>query len=240
MTFAADSLLTFAHQSEKFLKALRAMEFTSHQLDELLRADTDKGMGARQRVLRDHFRSGTKALFDTPFFIRPQETHWGMWFIHLSRHAKARDVMIGTHWEVKNVFVHFGTGGFQMLGYDALLDTGETPLFNFGKMDRINMFKDLENTIPQELYNILSLSGSGAINVHTIHQMWANKTAASFSDIDELLTQFVKEGEFDLLRKDGKEKDRGRIVTVRPTDLIVLPTTLQLPGFSRIDPSRKT
>lgn len=76
-----------------------------------------------QRVLRKKIREQTGARFDAPFFIRPARPRRALWFVHLSNHPTARNVMIGCHWDNKNTFEHFGHGGFGMLGFDDFIES---------------------------------------------------------------------------------------------------------------------
>ena len=79
-------------------------------------------------MLRDHIRVGTGAAYDTPFFIRPKRSRRALWFVHLSRHPVARDVMVQCHWNNFNTFEHYGSGSLDMMGWDPL-SSGQLPLF---------------------------------------------------------------------------------------------------------------
>ena len=238
LTFAAETLRAFASTEPNFLQGLIPSELGKKEIEEILEDDSNRGTGVLQRVLRTHILRNTNATFDTPFFVRPKESRRALWFLHLSRHAKARDVMIERHWAIQNAFEHIGTGGFQMLGYDAILDySAEPPLFNFSEIDQESMRRELLNEMPRELYEFI---GSDSLSVESIHKIWANKTAARFSDLDAIITRLVKEGEFDLIGADGRNKNRRLIKTISPMDSIVLPTNTLLKIFSRIDNTAKT
>ena len=238
LTFAAETLRSFARTHPHYLKGLLPTGLRQQQVEEILEDNSNKSRGVLQRVLRKQILGETGATYDTPFFIRPSASRRALWFIHLSRHAKARDVMVMRHWAVANAFEHIGTGGFQMLGFDALLKSDETPLFNFTDWDREMMQQELLETMPQELYKLLKAVDLNALSVHAIHEIWANKTAATYSQIDCILTSLVQEREFDMMGKDGREKNRNRIKTVGPTDSIILPRSFVLQGLSRIDRSK--
>lgn len=230
LTFAAETLRVFAQKGPVYLKGLIPAKLGQREIDEILEDDSKRGRGVLQRVLRVHIRRETGAMFDTPFFLRPKKSRRALWFLHLSRHAKARDVMIERHWDVQNTFEHIGTGGFQMLGYDAILHSSEPELFNFTEMDNDDMRKELLNQMPDELYDLV---GTDSLSVGAIHQKFSNKTAARFSDMDEIILRLVKEREFDLIGADGRNRNRKRIKTINPTDSIVLPSHSLLQIFSR-------
>ena len=100
------------------MKAVGPLGLTEHKLSDLIDLrDGDGGRALVQRVMRGHIRDMTGATYDTPFYIKPRQSRRALWFLHLSRHPKARDVMIQCHWNSFNAFEHYGTGDFNMLGW---------------------------------------------------------------------------------------------------------------------------
>ncbi len=121
LTFAADALVNHLAQTPQIAKAVAPLQLTDSQIQDLIQfRDGDGGRALVQRTLRDHTRIVTGATYDTPFFIRPRSSRRALWFLHLSRHPTARDVMIQQHWNIQNTFVHYGRGDFGMLGWDTL------------------------------------------------------------------------------------------------------------------------
>lgn len=116
LTFAAETLRSYARSHPHFLKATLPIGIRQQQIEEILEDNTNRGRGVLQRVLRKQILAETRATYDTPFFIRPLISRRALWFLHLSRHAKARDVMVGRHWEFQNAFEHIGTGDFKCWG----------------------------------------------------------------------------------------------------------------------------
>ena len=229
LTFAADALTNFLAQTPAFIRAVSPLELTERQIGDLI--DLREGDGGRalvQRVMRKHIRSITAATYDTPFFIRPKPSRRALWFIHLSRHPTARDVMINCHWDNFNTFEHYGSGDFHMLGWDAL-NTGTLPLFNFEKLDAEQMREALLNSMPSELY---ALAAESPITVDTMRHMFANRTAARFSDLDKTVLDLAREREFDILNPNGKIRSR-ELTRLAPTDLIAIPAMRKFPEFSR-------
>ena len=93
------------------IKSAAPLELTEAQIHELLEyRDRDGGQALIQRVLRPHIRTVAGSDYDTPFFIRPRRSRRAPWFLHLSSHPTARDVMIQRHWNVHNTFEHYGPG----------------------------------------------------------------------------------------------------------------------------------
>lgn len=232
MTFAADSLINFLSESPSIVRAVAPLQVTETQIHDWLQlGDGDGGRALVQRVMRNHIRSVTRASFDTPFFIRPKESRRALWFLHLSRHPIARDVMIQCHWKNFNTFEHYGSGGFDMLGWDALTrNTGTLPLFNFGELDAEQLRQQLLASMPSELY---ALASEAPITVDAIRTMLANSTAATFADLDNTLIQLAREREFDIIGSNGRPRSRN-LTRLEPTDQIVIPQMRLFPGISRL------
>ena len=230
LTFAADALINHLAQTPSLTRAVAPLELTEPQISDFIQMrNGDGGRALVQRVMREHIRSVTAAIYDTPFFIRPRQSRRALWFLHLSKHPTARDVMINCHWDSFNTFEHYGPGDFHMLGWDSL-NTGTLPLFHFGDLDAEQMREQLLNSMPEELY---ALAAETPITLDTMRHMFANRTAARFSDLDAVILRLAREREFDILTPEGKERSR-KLTRLRSTDLIAVPKTRLFPGLSRL------
>ena len=190
LTFAAESLLNHLSERPELYTAVRPIELSETDVRELL--DLKQGAGGRavaQRTLRNHLRHRTGATYDTPFFIRPGQSRRALWFVHLSRHPTARDVMVQCHWNNFNTFEHYGSGGLDMMGWDPL-KSGLLPLFGFDQYDADLLHQQLLDTIPEELalYDF-----STPLSVERFRAVVANRTAARFSDLDKALSSSPSE-----------------------------------------------
>lgn len=231
LTFAADALINHLADTPQLIKAVAPLELTESQTHDLIQyRDGDGGRALVQRTLRAHVREMTGAAYDTPFFIRPRQSRRALWFLHLSRHPTARDVMIQRHWEIHNTFEHYGPGDFGMLGWDALKDSETLPLFRFEELEAKQMREQLLNSMPRELF---SLASEVPVTVDAMRHRFANETAAPFSDLDEVVLQLAREREVDVLASDGKIRSRT-LTRLQSTDRIAFPSTLLLPGISRL------
>ena len=229
MTFAADALVNHLAQTPSLIKAVSPLQLTESQIHDFIQfKDGDGGRALVQRTLREHIRILTGAPYDTPFFIRPRQSRRALWFLHLSKHPIARDVMIRCHWEIQNMFEHYGSGDFEMLGWDAL-NSGNLRLFHFEDFEAKQMKEQLLDSMPKELFSLVSDS---AITVDAMRHMFANRTAARFSDLDEVVLRLFQEKEFDILNPDGKKRSRS-LRRINSTDRIALPETLLFHSFSR-------
>ncbi len=230
LTFTADALVNHLAETPQIAKMAAPLQLTDSQIyDMIQQRDGDGGRALVQRALRDHARQVTGATYDTPFFIRPRQSRRALWFLHLSRHPIARDVMIQQHWNIQNTFEHYGRGDFGMLGWDALRDSETLPLFHFDEIGRQQMRAGLLETLPQELFGLVS---EHSVTMDTLRHRLANRTAARFSDLDQVIVRLVQEREFKILNPEGKVRSRS-VQRLAPTDRVALPSTLLLPGLSR-------
>lgn len=228
LTFAADALMNHLTESAQLIRAVAPIALTEPQIHQMIEfREGDGGRALMQRFLRQHVRNRTGAGYDTPFFIRPKRSRRALWFLHLSRHPKARDVMIQCHWNSFNTFEHYGSGDFNMLGWDAL-NTGTLPLFRFDEFDGDQMREQLLDAMPQELH---ALAAEDPIAVDTMRHVFANRTAARFSDLDEVVLELARAREIDILDRNGNVRSRN-LTQLNPRDQIAIPMTPFLPGFS--------
>ena len=231
LTFAADALVNHLAATPPLIKMVDPLALTESQIRDLI--DYRNGIGGRalvQRTLRGHIRAVTGAAYDTPFFIRPKQSRRALWFLHLSRHPTARDVMIQRHWDIQNTFEHYGRGDFGMLGWDALKDAEQLPLFHFEELEAKQMQKQLLDSMPRELFGLASES---PVSVEVMRHMFANRTAARFIDLDKVCLELAGEKEIEILTRAGKLRSRT-LQRLRPDDRIAFPDTLLLPGISRM------
>jgi len=230
LTFAADALVNHLAETPQIAKMAAPLQLTDSQISDLIQQrDGGGGRALVQRTLRNHARIVTGATYDTPFFIRPRRSRRALWFLHLSRHPTARDVMIQRHWDIQNTFEHYGRGDFGMLGWDALRDSETLPLFRFGEIDEQKMRTELLDSLPRELFGLVS---EHPVTMDALRHNLANRTAARFSDLDQVIVRLVREREFEILNPEGKVRSRS-VQRLAPTDRVALPSTLLLPGLSR-------
>ena len=222
LTFAADALINFLRDRPEFVKAVAPLEISDTDVRDML--ELKKGDGGKalvQRAIRERIRRVTGARFDTPFFIRPATSARALWFVHLSRHPTARDVMIQRHWELAGTFEHFGPGGLKMLGWDERADY---PLFGFGHDERTLVQRQLLESIPAEIH---ALAADGPITVDALRAVLANQTAAPFEVLDTALLELYKGKEIEIRGAGGSL--RGQSATsLNLTDLIGVPRQLLL------------
>ncbi|MCY3822549.1 MAG: three-Cys-motif partner protein TcmP [Nitrospinae bacterium] len=224
LTFATDSLVNFLVDRPEIVKAVSPLDMTADNVREWAHLKNgDGGRALIQRALRPKIRLATGATFDTPFFIRPIGSRRALWFLHLSRHPIARDVMIQCHWEVSNKFEHYGRGDFGMLGWEAL-ESKTFPLFHFTGMDAKQMREGLLESMPEQLF---ILASEQPVTIDAIRHRLANETAARFLDLDQVILTLAREREFEILGPDGKVRSQ-KLKHLRSTDRIAISKQMRL------------
>ena len=231
LTFAVDALIRFRKEKQNIDYLKRELQISDSKINELIQSENERGSKALiQRALREPIRARSGANFDTPFFICPAQSRRALWFLHLSRHPTARNVMMQQHWEIYNTFEHYGSGGLDMLGTDALKDP-DASLFRFMNHDKLQMVEELLDSLPKELF---ILASAQPLTVDAFRYSISNRTAATFEHLNQVLVELYKAGEVEILGANGKPKSKSRSLRhLKPTDLITLPSTLFFPGFSR-------
>jgi len=225
LTYAADALINFLAGRPEVLVRLEGLGLDRAQALDLIEHKQRGQHALIQRTLKDLILSATGATYYTPFFIRPVVSRRALWFVHLSKHPTARDVMLQLHWELSNTFEHYGNGGLGMLGWDAMKDLDALDLFNFTAEDEEAVRLDLMESLPRELDAAVSKE---PVPVGAVYRQVANQTAATRSQLDKVILQLFREREYDIRDKNNRRRTR-RILRLQPTDHILLPDNLTLP-----------
>ena len=92
------------------------------------------------------------------------------------------------------------------------------------------MQEQLLDSMPRELFGLASES---PVSVEVMRHMFANRTAARFTDLDKVCLELAREKEIEILTRAGKLRSRT-LQRLRPDDRIAFPDTLLLPGISRL------
>lgn len=156
-----------------------------------------------QSKLHQRIVQGSGAAYFTPFFIRPERGHGDYWLLHLSQHAKARDVMANTHWKYHNHFAHHGGAGFEMLstGYAAKIDDED-------KAQREFLFDDTAKklsieTMLEQIPRYLAEAKEG-ITFEAFFAQRINSTPATKAMIEKTILQLAQANEIVIANENGK------------------------------------
>ncbi|MCY4057168.1 MAG: hypothetical protein OXG44_04120 [Gammaproteobacteria bacterium] len=114
--------------------------------------------------------------------------------------------MIQRHWDVSGAFEHYGSGDFEMLGWDALRSSDTLRLFRFEDLEAKQMREQLLCAMPAELH---ALVVEEPVTLQTMRHVLANRTAARFSDLDDTVIELARAKEIDILNADAKLRSRS-------------------------------
>jgi three-Cys-motif partner protein len=121
LTFGVDSLIDYLSDRTSELGAAIAAELDDGFVRDLVRIRESEQVGWRaliQHGLYGHLRNQLDAKYSSPFFLMSSKSHRALWFLHLSKHWKARDEIGIIHWNSASGSVdHRGDPGFEPLGF---------------------------------------------------------------------------------------------------------------------------
>lgn len=207
LTFNVDSLINFL--SDKNLAHFEGKTgfdgaISAEDMDNL-----SKGPHWRRQIqskLYGRITTGSGAKFFTPFFIRPAKGHGDFWLLHLSQHAKARDVMASTHWKHNNHFVHYGKAGLDMfgVGYAAVIDSNGKPqsAFEFDDLAASQSHTSMLDEIPR----LLDKNRDG-ISFGDFFLQRCNTTPATREMIEKAALELVREKEIEVVGENDSKRN---------------------------------
>jgi three-Cys-motif partner protein len=226
LTFAADFLIDYLRESRP---NRRLASIPDLNLDDLA-ASVDKADPRWRRLiqleLHSEVQKASAASFYTPFFIHSKDSHRDLWLVHLSRHHRARDVMVGVHWDRQNCFAHYGKPGLRMLGYhpdEDILNTRQ-PFFEgfyFDDKARAMTKESLMEDLPALIYDhpeMVSFKGLFS-SISNDTPATSEILKASLLDLAEDERVIIKDATGLTLRRAGVQHD---------SDLIYIPRQKRL------------
>lgn len=208
LTFAVGWLIDYLSDKPEVLQRMAPVELSRDQIKEFLRLKGEwGGRYSIQRLLLRHIARSTGAEFQSPFFLRSQEARKDLWLVHLSKHLKARNVMVDSHWTINNQSLHQGHGGLEMLGFDPNIDQSGAPDFWFGTNDQTKMKERLAEDF---LRRIHEQHRNAPISYSGFLSSIANETPARLADLDSVTSLLVEERELDLRNERDAAKRSSR------------------------------
>ncbi len=221
LTFATDWLIDYVGENEVSQKILANVGLES-LIGDVVRSKKEQPREWRkvvQNLLHHEIATKSGAKYYTPFFIKSPAAHRSYWLVHLSGHAKARDVMTSLHWTKQNHFVHHGGAGLNMLGFDPGCEYGRQSTFDFC-FD--NVAEDMtQSALLEQLPSRIGRFDNG-IEFQQFFAMTTNETPATSEMLSKALSTLSKDGEVEIRSKHGKLRQAGSII--RPSDVICPPS----------------
>lgn len=218
LTFATDWLLDYITDSASCKLALNrlGLPLDPSYIGALKERAPAKWREFVQITLHEHLKTESGAKYYTPFFVHSEKANRDYWLVHLSTHARARDVMTSLHWDVGNHFRHYGQPGLDMLGYKATFDESyseqpvlPSPTFDFSDIARARTLAALLEELPRRI--AVLEKRRGAMTYEGIHANLCNLTPADSKLMREAAVVLLKEGAIDVKSPDGTTR-RGRIM----------------------------
>ncbi len=230
LTVSIDAMLNFSTK-ENSVSRFASTGLRKSRLEEVLHQGTDSHRKAlMQRALPQLALDDTVFNWFTPFFLRPEKSRRELWFVHFSRNAKARDVMLDCHWESHNSFAHYGESlGPKMLGHEAL-ERSKVPLLTFDDGDRKDMNAALTEEFMPELHGKLQ---AGPLPFVGVLDHFGNRTAATIADLRNIALAARNAGEIQIVGPDGRPRLSSSLRIIQPNDALVLHPQLKLPYIGK-------
>ncbi len=203
LTFASDSLINYLSSNETFQRILERLGVEISRGTITTLKQERNWRRAIQDILHREIHQRSEAKYYTPFFIRSTDAHRDFWLIHLSGHARARDVMVGLHWSENNSFAHYGRPGLHMLGYDPAADAKLTrqsslPVFCFDDTARGLSIDALLDQLPQRISR-----HSDGLPFAEFFAATTNETPATSEIMKEAIATLCREGIVNVTDKTG-------------------------------------
>ena len=222
LTFAVDALATYLSESK--YPALRKIGFEEQSIETLqqLKNNPASCRADIQRILSHNIFQHSKAPFYTPFLIHSDVGNWGYWLVHLSKHYKARDVMLDVHWRHGNALVHYGEPGLNMLSYKSSRDdsnTGQQMIGDECRFDAAARAKVL-GVLPEDILQLLQKI-SDPVSFRELKTRVSNGMSAN----DELFRTGLQE----LLESREVHAPRKNAKSIKDKDVLQLSRQLVIP-----------
>lgn len=227
LTFNVDSLTTFLSNTPAFRRKLEQIGLANYidwgLLDTVSKLQNPNWRAIIQKMLARGIVEESGARFATIFFIRPLgDTPWDYWLVHLSKVFKARDVMMGIHWEHANHFHHHLEPDIFTLGFDASRDpeASRQQLIGFGdefSFDAEASRRCLEG-LADKLTRRLFDDGRSVAFQQLLNDL-GNCTPATADMIRDALHQPMLSKDISVVSDDGERRKKGS--SIKLDDVIV-------------------
>jgi three-Cys-motif partner protein len=232
LTFSVDSLIDYMSEKRLAQRGYQNIELDPGFIRELM-AEKGEGPGWRtliQNTLYSHLVEKTGAQFYSPFFIHSPGAHRSYWFLHLSRHREARNVIGNIHWKENTISLHHGGAGLQALGFVRNADPRQMPLsYTFDEHAMALSRSKLMDQIPKKIRS--AIDADLAPSLEMLFGNHCNDTPVTREIFESVLLALRDEKEVIIEDANGNLKPRAQ--SVAWTDRIAL--ARQRSFFGRLD-----
>jgi three-Cys-motif partner protein len=221
LTFSGDSLIDYMSEKRLEQRGYREIDLDPSFIAELT-AEKGEGPAWRtliQNTLYSHLIEKTGAEFYSPFFIHSPEAHRSYWFLHLSRHREARNVIGNIHWEENTISLHHGGAGLQALGFVRHADPRQMSLSYAFDEHALDLSRTkLMDQIPQLIRS--TIDADLAPSLEMLFGKHCNDTPVTREIFERVLLELRDEKEVVIEDANGILKPRAQ--SVAWTDRIAL------------------
>lgn len=219
LTFATDFLIDYLSTNEQTQKILENVGISLPSKEIATAKQSRDWRRLIQFALHREIPERTGAKFYTPFFIRSSDAHRDFWLIHLSGHFRARDVMVGLHWQESTAFAHYGRSGLRILGYDQEFDSDWThqkmlPGFYFDDTALASSQEELIDQLPERLHKYRE-----GVEFNELFSKLTNECPVTAEIMRNVLSDLAKDGILQVRDKSGTKTRRSGIQ--HGTDIVV-------------------
>jgi len=203
LTFATDSLIAYINDSQEMQRTLAKTGLCLSKKEIQSAKMSSNWRLAIQLLLHREIFQNSGANHYTPFFIRSKEANRDYWLIHLSNHCRARDVMVGLHWEENTSFAHYGGCGLDMFGYDPDDDIEITcqPFLFDHEAEKLTIGALYED-VPKQIHAF----GSNGVSFDQFFRNVTNRTPATSFLLKKAIKELQKDGRIDIRDQTGLGK----------------------------------
>ncbi|MBC6402708.1 MAG: three-Cys-motif partner protein TcmP [Hyphomonadaceae bacterium] len=221
LTFSVDSLIDYMSEKHSGRRSYEDIGADPDFVREVLskKKESPEWRSLIQNTLYRHLKSGTGAEYYSPFFIRSPEARRSYWFIHLSRHREARNVIGNIHWQENNISLHHGGAGLQALGFSKGADPRQLTLgYEFDEIARERSEQVLQDQIPRIIRD--AVDPDLAPSLEYLFGRRCNDTPVTRELFEKVLVGLRDLGELRI--EDAYGSDRPRARAINWSDRIVL------------------
>ncbi len=242
LTFNVDSLISFLSNTQKSRDKLTEMGLEKYVdwdvIDALKTAPPAQWRSMIQRNLARGLVETSGAKHYTIFYITPLgKTPWSYWLVHLSNSFKARDVMMGLHWQMANHFSHYLEPDLFTLGYRGHNDSTATKqaAFELGDEHRFDAIADerCRTGLARKLVPLI-FDGGQQTRFGDLLETMGSATPATADMIRAALGPAIQQGDLVAITEKGARREKGS--TLRATDVLSASpqrTLFSTPGTGR-------
>ena len=235
LTFSVDSLIDYLSDRTSDLGAAIAAELDEGFVRDLIRIRESEQVGWRaliQHGLYGHLRKQLDVKYTSPFFLMSTQSHRALWFLHLSKHWKARDEIGLIHWDAASGSVdHRGDPGFEPLGFTPERKKNPDQLtldFGFDELAKTRSRAALHGQLCDTIVRMIGTEGH-APSIEHLFDANCNDTPVTSAMLKDAILTLRSEKELVIRRADGRVKETGLALTLN--DRIERPGQPPIPGL---------